>query len=101
MAKVRWSEEASSWLTAIHDYVARDDIDAADKIILGIYHRAEILETFPRCGHFYTSSGADEIRILLFGHYRIAYVIDEDDCANILGVFHGSLDIERFLPKEG
>jgi len=37
-----------------------------------------------------------EIRILLYGHYRIAYIIT-DDFIDILGVFHGALQIERYL----
>ena len=37
------------------------------------------------------------IRILLFGHYRIAYLIKQDGNIDILGVFHGALDIERYF----
>lgn len=36
------------------------------------------------------------MRILLYGHYRIAYLV-KDDGVEILGVFHGALDIERLL----
>ncbi len=39
----------------------------------------------------------DEVRILLYGHYRIAYLVNPDDAIDILGVFHGALDIERYL----
>jgi toxin ParE1/3/4 len=39
-----------------------------------------------------------EIRILLYGHYRIAYLLKKDKRVEILGVFHGSLDIDRYLP---
>lgn len=39
-----------------------------------------------------------DIRILLYEHYRIAYLIKCDDNIDILGVFHGALDIERYLP---
>jgi plasmid stabilization system protein ParE len=35
--------------------------------------------------------------ILLYGHYRIAYSVDEDGDVIIVGVFHGALDIERYL----
>lgn len=34
--------------------------------------------------------------ILLFGHYRIAYLIRTDDLIEILGVFHTALDIDRY-----
>jgi len=38
-----------------------------------------------------------EIRILLFGHYKIAYLIKTTENIDILGVFHGSFDIDRFI----
>ena len=39
-----------------------------------------------------------EIRILLYGHYRIAYQIRSTSSIVILGVFHSALDIDRYLP---
>jgi plasmid stabilization system protein ParE len=36
-------------------------------------------------------------RILLYGHYRIAYLIKSADEIDVLGVFHGALDIDRYL----
>jgi toxin ParE1/3/4 len=38
-----------------------------------------------------------EIRILLYGHYRIAYLIKNEKSIDVLGVFHGALEIERYL----
>jgi len=37
---------------------------------------------------------------LLFGHYRIAYLIKNEETIDILGVFHGALNLENYLPKE-
>ena len=31
------------------------------------------------------------------GHYRIAYLIKPDGNIDILGVFHGALEIERYF----
>jgi plasmid stabilization system protein ParE len=40
-----------------------------------------------------------EVRILLYGHYRIAYLRRKlGDFVDVLGVFHGSLDLDRYLP---
>jgi len=36
------------------------------------------------------------VRILLYGHYRIAYLVKDDGNVDILGVFHGALDITRY-----
>ena len=38
-----------------------------------------------------------EVRILLYGHYRIAYLVKSAEEIDILGVFHGALDIRRYL----
>ena len=45
----------------------------------------------------YENSQDKEIRILLYSHYRIAYLIKYENTIDILGVFHGALDIERYL----
>jgi plasmid stabilization system protein ParE len=36
------------------------------------------------------------VRILLYGHYRIAYLVRPNGAVDILGVFHGALDIGRY-----
>jgi plasmid stabilization system protein ParE len=63
----------------------------------GIYEKAQVLATFPEVGYRYRGSTSRPIRILLYGHYRIAYLVEEEGAITILGVFHGALDIERYL----
>ena len=46
----------------------------------------------------YVTALGREVRILVYGHYRIAYVVRADEVIDILGVFHGALDIDRYLP---
>lgn len=46
-------------------------------------------------GHRYGVSSR-HVRILLYGHYRIAYLIKNDGEIDVLGVFHGSLDISKY-----
>lgn len=99
MAEIRWTEEAQRWLRDIHDYIAADNPDAAQKVISGIYERAQALRRFPEIGHRYRAEAEGEIRILLYGHYRIAYLLTPSSSSiDILGVFHGALDIDRYLP---
>jgi plasmid stabilization system protein ParE len=45
----------------------------------------------------WAAASVRHIRILLFGHYRIAYLIKPDGNIDILGVFHGALEIERYF----
>jgi len=97
MAEIRWSHEAEQWLREIYEYISKDNTTAADKVVSGIYDKAQLLSDFPKLGYKYREEPEGEIRILLYGHYRIAYIIT-DDPIDILGVFHGALKIERYLP---
>jgi toxin ParE1/3/4 len=95
MAEIAWTAEAQRWLEDIFEYIAADNPPAAARTLQGIYDRAQDLRRFPELGYRYTSSSR-HIRILLYGHYRIAYFVKDDRNIDILGVFHGSLDISRY-----
>lgn len=98
MAEIRWTEEAHRWLRDIHDYIAADNPDAAQKVVADIFEKAQLLRSFPEIGHKYRVEAEGEIRVLLYGHYRIAYLLrSSPGCVDILGVFHGALDIDRYL----
>jgi len=95
MAELVWTEESQRWLKDIFDYIAQDSPEAAASVVAGIYDRAQTLLQFPESGYRYEGSPED-VRILLYGHYRIAYKV-AGDVVIILGVFHGALAIERYL----
>jgi toxin ParE1/3/4 len=96
MAEIRWTYEADLWLKDIYDYIALDNPRAAEQVLDGIYNTAQKLKDHPEIGHKYQPSENQEVRILQYGHYRIAYAV-LDDRIDILGVFHGALDIDRYL----
>ncbi len=98
MVEINWTKEAEIWLKDIYDFIARDNPTAARKIVNGIYKKAQILLQFPEMGYKYQSEPEGDIRILLYGHYRIAYLLKGKTAIDILGVFHGALDIDRYLP---
>lgn len=85
------------WLKDIHDYIAEDNKRIAKKIVKEIYNKVQILTTFPQIGYVYPNDKNLEIRILLYGHYRIAYLIKDANHIAVLGVFHGAMDIQRYL----
>lgn len=95
MAKITWTEEALHWLEDIFEYIAGDNPPAAGRTVQGIYDRVQDLAAFPEIGYRYPASSR-HVRILLYGHYRIAYLVKDDGNIDILGVFHGSLDITRY-----
>jgi len=95
MAEITWTAEAQRWLDDIFEYIAADNPQAAAQTVNGIYERAQVLAKFPEIGHRYWASSRN-VRILLYGHYRIAYLIKDDGNIDVLGVFHGSLDISQY-----
>jgi toxin ParE1/3/4 len=95
MATIAWTEEAQRWLEDIFEYIAADNPHAAARTVQGIYEHAQILASFPDIGHRYYASQRN-VRVLLYGHYRIAYLVKDDGNIDVLGVFHGSLDITRY-----
>ncbi len=97
MAELRWTQEAAEWLQDIYQYIAQDNSDAAARTIQAIYEKAQHLKSFPQLGYQYRLEEEGEIRILVYGHYRIAYLIHGKDRIDVLGVFHTALDIDRYL----
>lgn len=97
MAEISWTREAQSWLKDIYEYIAADNAQAAVRTVEGIYEKAQVLKRHPEAGYRYESPSSRHVRILLYGHYRITYLIKPDDNVDILGVFHGALDIDRYL----
>jgi len=97
MVNINWTDEASFWLKDIHDYIAQDNPKIAKKVINEIFKKTQILSTFPKVGYPYKNDTNNEIRVLLYGHYRIAYFIKDTETIDILGIFHGALAIERYL----
>jgi plasmid stabilization system protein ParE len=98
MAEIKWTEEATIWLENIFDYIAEENPLAAQRVVEGIYDKTQILKSFPEIGYKYRKEPEGEIRVLLYGHYRIAYFV-KDNSVEILGIFHGSLKIEEYLKK--
>ena len=84
-------------LEDIFEHIASENPSAASEVIEGIFQRAQVLLDFPESGYRYESS-PENVRVLLYGHYRIAYVVRVDSNIDILGVFHGALDLEKYFP---
>jgi toxin ParE1/3/4 len=95
VAKLRWTAEAVRWLQEIHDYIARENPDAAHRTVTGIRERAQVLLTFPDIAPRY--QGDQRVRLLVEGRYRIAYIVGADGTIDILGVFHHALPLDRYL----
>jgi len=97
MASINWTAEGGRWLKEIHAYIAQDNPAAALKVVEAICNKVELLRTFPYLGSRYEPESEHDIRILSYGHYRIAYLVKSEQEIDILGIFHTALKIERYL----
>lgn len=97
MAELNWTLEAERWLSDIFQYIAQDNPTAARKVVEGIYAKAQRLRAHPYLGHRHEFGTGREVRVLLYGHYRIAYLARPDGNLDVLGVFHGAMEISRYL----
>jgi plasmid stabilization system protein ParE len=97
VAEIEWTAEAERRLRRIYDYIAQDKPEAALRLVEAIYKRTEILRDFPESGHRYSKRPHENVRILLYGHYRIPYQITSSGDIRILGVFHGAMEMPRYL----
>lgn len=96
MAEIIWSNSATNWLAEIKDYIAKDSVYNANKLINEIYQKVQILSDFPNLGYLYKTIEEGEIRILLYGHYRIAYLSGNNEVI-VLGIFHDKMILENYL----
>ncbi len=97
MAEVVWTREAAACLEAIRDYIAADSPAGAHKVVCGIYDKIQLLRTHPLLGQRYEPIADREVREILYGHYRIAYLLENEQRVEVLGIFHGAMEIERYL----
>jgi plasmid stabilization system protein ParE len=98
MVKVNWTEESKYWLNCIFVYISSDNPTASINTVNGIYEKAQVLQNLPEIGYKYQHSSKKHIRIILHGHYRIAYLYrKKENAIDVLGVFHGKMEIKNYL----
>ena len=77
--RIIWTERASSDIEAIVRYIARRDPDAAQRIGLGIYDRAQILVQHPEAGSVLAELHSGGWRKLIFRRWKIIYAVRGED----------------------
>lgn len=77
--RIIWTERASSDIEAIVRYIGRRDPDAAQRIGLGIYERAQVLVQQPEAGSMLAELRSGGWRKLIFRHWKIIYSVRGED----------------------
>ncbi|MDD2599745.1 MAG: type II toxin-antitoxin system RelE/ParE family toxin [Kiritimatiellae bacterium] len=97
MVELNWTDEAKYWLKHIFEYIAQYDATAAQKVIDGICQKVDLLVKFPDIGYKYGNPSISNVRIIVYGHYRIAYLTVSKTQIDILAVIHGRMDIHKYF----
>lgn len=92
--KIVWTEPAVEDLRELHAYIARDSEVYASGFVGRIILAAERLTAHPRVGRVIPETNDENIRELLFQHYRIIYRVN-DEQVEILTVIHGTRDLNK------
>ncbi|NJL26951.1 MAG: type II toxin-antitoxin system RelE/ParE family toxin [Thermoanaerobaculia bacterium] len=94
MAELKWTLEAVQSLREIHEYIAVNRPATAFRTIESIINKVESLAAYPELGQRLATARRDDLRLLVYGHFRIPYVCSPTGAVTVLGVFHGLI----FLP---
>ncbi|MGV1100066.1 type II toxin-antitoxin system RelE/ParE family toxin [Thiovibrio sp. JS02] len=96
--KIIWSPLSLERVGDIADYIALDKAAASIAWIEALFDKVETLKSTPKIGRIVPESGRDDIRELLFGNYRIIYLVEQKQIS-ILTIRHGKqiLPIDELL----
>ncbi len=92
---VQWSPVSLERIQEIADYIAEDSRIAAGNWVDEIFKKVEKLKSNPEIGRIVPELGIPDIRELLFGNYRIIYLISKKNIS-ILTVRH----FKQLLPVD-
>ena len=80
--------EARADLDGIWEYIAADNLDAADRVLEEIYSTLMSLVRFPQQGHTRPDLTSRPLRFQVVRDYVIAYAPDEKPLA-VIAILHG------------
>ncbi len=96
MAEIIWSREAEEDLAAIREYIGRDSVAIADRVLDDLVAATERLVQFPFSGRAVEELEKEGAREIIFPPYHIAHRVT-DDVVEILKIWHGK---QMLRPEE-
>ena len=75
--KLYYSREAIADLQRLHQFIAKENPVAAQRISTDLISRLEYLSLFPKMGRsIQKTSDSERVRDFIFGNYIVRYVLD-------------------------
>jgi toxin ParE1/3/4 len=94
MVEIRWSLQAANELEEICIYFDKNSPQYANLFAFKVIESIQKLTTFPEIGRIVPEIENQNIRELFYKSYRIIYRIQQD-CIEIVSIFHGSRIINK------
>lgn len=89
MAEIKYSKPSLKDIEEIKDFISHDSVANANRFLLSIRERINILKNYPEIGRPILTDRFKNIRQLLHKSYRIIYHF-QDDKITIITVHHQS-----------
>jgi len=96
---VRWTHSSKLDLKHIFDYIAKDSVYYAKKVVNNIVDKADYLADFPNLGRKIEEIDDDNLREIIVYSYRVIYRVDEDG-VNILAIVHCKRELTDGMLEE-
>jgi toxin ParE1/3/4 len=93
--KVHWTETSIEHLISIYDQISQDSSFYATKMVDRLTRRSQQIGDFPTSGRVVPEYGAQDLREIIEGSYRLIYRVKADQ-VDVVAVIHGA----RLLPDE-
>ena len=93
--KIFWSPLAGERLDKVYEFIAQDNISAAQKMVNRIIKKVDTLSKNPERGRKVPEANREEIREVFEGEYRIIYRV-ETKKVSILSI----RNFKQILPKK-
>ena len=103
MARLSWTDQAIADLNNIAEFIAKDSVKYAKITISKIQISARTLRKFPYSGRKVPETDIENIRELIFGNYRIIYLVYGHENIYILTVHHSArrLNVTALKSRSG
>lgn len=86
-----WTREASNDLISIFNFIAKDSISNASKVISKISAEVLKLQIYEEIGRYIPEVNLDNARELIVYNFRIMYLIEEKEIS-IIAIYHSAQD---------
>jgi len=95
MVSIRWTDIAVENLADIGDYIGKDSIKYAKKVVRDLFASTNLLKRHPRLGRMVPEFNNPNIRELIKGSYRIVYRLIDEKHIDIITVHHSARLLEN------